>query len=87
MNITDEDRFGIAVTVSPDVVVVGGTTDVTVTCTISRAGSTATMLAGHTAVSAGLSPPHACKQPSWELQLAHMLTLLNAGRILGRQAR
>ena len=28
------------------------------------------MLAGHTAVSAGLSPPHACKQRSWELQLA-----------------
>ena len=27
------------------------------------------MLAGHTAVSAGLSPPHACKQRSWELQL------------------
>ena len=28
------------------------------------------MLAGHTAVSAGLSPPHACKQRSWEEQLA-----------------
>ena len=28
------------------------------------------MLAGHTAVSAGLSPPHACKQRSWELHLA-----------------
>ena len=39
-------------------------------CTSSRAGSTATMLAGHTAVSAGLSPPHACKQRPWELQLA-----------------
>ena len=39
-------------------------------CTSSRAGSTATMLAGHTAVSAGLSPPHACKQRSWEEQLA-----------------
>ena len=28
------------------------------------------MLAGHTAASAGLSPPHACKQRSWEEQLA-----------------
>ena len=27
------------------------------------------MLADRTAASAGLSPPHACKQPSWELQL------------------
>ena len=28
------------------------------------------MFAGHTAASAGLSPPHACKQRSWEEQLA-----------------
>ena len=38
--------------------------------TSSRAGSTATMLAGHTAVSAGLYPPHACKQRSREEHLA-----------------
>ncbi len=38
-------------------------------CTSSRAGSTATMLAGHTAVSAGLSPPHACKPESTDRSL------------------
>ena len=30
------------------------------------------MLADHTAVSAGLSPPHACKQRSWEEQLGDL---------------
>ena len=38
-------------------------------CTRSRAGSIATMLADRTAASAGLSPPHACKQRPWELHL------------------
>ena len=37
--------------------------------TSSRAGSTATMLADRTAASAGLPPPRACKQRSWDLQL------------------
>ena len=36
----------------------------------SRAGSTATMLADRTAASAGLPPPRACKQRSWDLHLA-----------------
>ena len=35
------------------------------------------MLAGHTAVSAGLSPPHACKQRSWEEQLGGVAVLRN----------
>ena len=35
------------------------------------------MLAGHTAVSAGLSPPHACKQRSWELQLGLIFSLVD----------
>ena len=34
MTIADEDRFGIGVTVSPDVVVHGETTDATVTWTV-----------------------------------------------------
>ena len=38
-------------------------------CTNSRAGSTATITADRTAMSAGLSPPHTCKQRPWELQL------------------
>ena len=38
-------------------------------CTSSRAGSTATMLADRTTASAGLPPPRACKQRSWDLHL------------------
>ena len=39
-------------------------------CASSRAGSTATITADRTAASAGPSPPRACEQRSWEVQLA-----------------
>ena len=39
-------------------------------CASSHAGSTATITADRTAASAGPSPPPACEQPSWVVQLA-----------------